>query len=150
MSGGANNDANNKANISTTMGTENGNADNTATSSTSTAASTTLSNAALRANPFDNFSVAMDTERELIVSFIFLFYQRMQNIYYIVHIVWQMKMCLLDQSRDLQARGPRLFIQQAPQLAPPLMQTAKATIAMSVACRRFSNPEAYLHIYSVL
>lgn len=63
MSGGASNEANNKANISTSMGTENGNADNIATSSSSTTASTTLSNVSLRTNPFENFSLAMDTDR---------------------------------------------------------------------------------------
>lgn len=68
MSGGASNEANNKANISTSMGTENGNADNIATSSSSTTASTTLSNVSLRTNPFENFSLAMDTDRKYNVT----------------------------------------------------------------------------------
>ncbi|XP_065214939.1 E3 ubiquitin-protein ligase TRIP12 isoform X3 [Planococcus citri] len=80
MSGGGTNNEPNSSNNSTnnaavaavaaaaataaTNAAASGNTDNTtATSSTSTAASATLSNVSLRVNPFENFSVAMDTER---------------------------------------------------------------------------------------
>ncbi|KAK7602929.1 hypothetical protein V9T40_006903 [Parthenolecanium corni] len=63
MSGGSDNDAG-KINVSSsTTGTGSTVADTTATSSTSTVASTTLSHVSLRANPFESFSVALDTER---------------------------------------------------------------------------------------
>ncbi len=64
MSGGSNNDSNNKANLSSSTGAGNATSDSTATSSTSTAANTTISHVSLRANPFENFSVAMETDRK--------------------------------------------------------------------------------------
>lgn len=61
MSGGANNESNNGTNQSNT-GANNATTDNPATSSTSNASNASMSNVSLRVNPFENFSVAMDTE----------------------------------------------------------------------------------------
>lgn len=66
MSGGTDNDGE-KINVSSsTASTGSAIADTTATSSTSTVASTTISHVSLRANPFESFSVALDTERKFL------------------------------------------------------------------------------------
>ena len=69
MSGGGTNESNNKGNVSNSTdanaaaATTTAATDSTATSSTSTTANTTVSNVSLRTNPFENFNVAMESER---------------------------------------------------------------------------------------